>query len=234
MEKTPYVSWDLIGDFMKCAFMKVGVPEKDAEICADVLMESDRRGIESHGCNRFKPIYIDRIVAGIQKPVTEIEILKETVVGTAVVMFVVACAGLYSWLGATVGLIDKVAGGLTSISTSPVVILLMINIILLFAGMLLDANSIFYVFLPILAPVIAHFGWNPIWFGIMATTNMAIGQVTPPVAVNLFVGARISGISMERIARPAIPLIIAAMAALVFITAFPEIALFLPRLMGML
>ena len=162
------------------------------------------------------------------------EILKETVVGTAVVMFVVACAGLYSWLGATVGLIDKVAGGLTSISTSPVVILLMINIILLFAGMLLDANSIFYVFLPILAPVIAHFGWNPIWFGIMATTNMAIGQVTPPVAVNLFVGARISGISMERIARPAIPLIIAAVAALVLITAFPEIALFLPRLMGML
>ena len=162
------------------------------------------------------------------------EILKETVVGTAVVMFVVACAGLYSWLGATVGLIDKVAGGLTSISSSPAVILLMINIILLFAGMLLDANSIFYVFLPILAPVIAHFGWNPIWFGIMATTNMAIGQVTPPVAVNLFVGARISGISMERIARPAIPLIIAAMAALVFITAFPEIALFLPRLMGML
>jgi len=156
------------------------------------------------------------------------------VVGTAVVMFVVACAGLYSWLGATVGLIDKVAGGLTSISSSPAVILLMINIILLFAGMLLDANSIFYVFLPILAPVIAHFGWNPIWFGIMATTNMAIGQVTPPVAVNLFVGARISGISMERIARPAIPLIIAAMAALVFITAFPEIALFLPRLMGML
>jgi len=78
MEKTPYVSWDLIGDFMKCAFMKVGVPEKDAEICADVLMESDRRGIESHGCNRFKPIYIDRIQAKIQNPVTEFEIVRET------------------------------------------------------------------------------------------------------------------------------------------------------------
>lgn len=162
------------------------------------------------------------------------DILKETLVANAVVMFVVACAGLYAWLGTTVGLIDKVAGGLTSISPSPVVILLMINIILLFAGMLLDANSIFYVFLPILAPVIAHFGWDPIWFGIMATTNMAIGQVTPPVAVNLFVGARISGLSMEQIARPAIPLIIAAVIALVLITAFPNIALFLPRLMGMM
>ena len=74
----PYVSWEMIGSFMVDAFKAVGVPEEDAKICADVLMESDRRGIESHGCNRFKPIYIDRINAGIQNPVTEYEILKET------------------------------------------------------------------------------------------------------------------------------------------------------------
>ena len=77
-ETRPYVPWDLVGDFMADAFQAVGVPEEDAKLCADVLMESDRRGIESHGCNRFKPIYIDRIVAGIQKPVTEYEVLKET------------------------------------------------------------------------------------------------------------------------------------------------------------
>lgn len=79
LETRPYVSWDLIGNFMIDAFKAAGVPEEDAKICADVLMESDRRGIESHGCNRFKPIYIDRINAGIQKPVTEYEVLKETV-----------------------------------------------------------------------------------------------------------------------------------------------------------
>lgn len=78
METRPYVSWELIGDFMTDAFRAVGVPEEDAKLCADVLMESDRRGIESHGCNRFKPIYIDRIEAGIQKPVTEFEVLKDT------------------------------------------------------------------------------------------------------------------------------------------------------------
>lgn len=78
MENRPYVSWQLIGDFMTAAFKAADVPEEDAKICADVLMESDRRGIESHGINRFKPIYIDRINAGIQKPVTEFEILKET------------------------------------------------------------------------------------------------------------------------------------------------------------
>ncbi len=72
------VPWDLMESFVKHAFMGYGVPEKDAEICTDVLIESDRRGIESHGVNRFKPIYIDRIKAGIQKPVTELEVLKDT------------------------------------------------------------------------------------------------------------------------------------------------------------
>lgn len=74
----PYIEWKLIGDFMVDAFVAAGVPREDAKICAEVLMESDRRGIESHGCNRFKPIYIDRINAGIQNPVTEYEVLKET------------------------------------------------------------------------------------------------------------------------------------------------------------
>ena len=77
-ENRPYVGWDIIGNFMIDAFKAAGVPEEDAKICADVLMESDRRGIESHGVNRFKPIYIDRINDGILNPVTEYEIVKET------------------------------------------------------------------------------------------------------------------------------------------------------------
>lgn len=72
------VPWDLITNFVTDAFVGYGVPEEDAKICTDVLLESDRRGIESHGCNRFKPIYLDRIKAGIQKPVTEFEIVRET------------------------------------------------------------------------------------------------------------------------------------------------------------
>jgi C4-dicarboxylate transporter DctM subunit len=162
------------------------------------------------------------------------DILRESVVSTSVVMLVVACAGLYSWLGATVGLIDKIAGILLSVSTNPTVILLMINIILLFAGMLLDANSIMYIFLPILIPIIRIMNWNPIWFGVMMTVNLAIGQVTPPVAVNLFVGARISGLTMEQIARPAIPLVIAAILALAVLCVFPALTTFLPTLMKLM
>ena len=72
------VPWDLITNFVTDAFIGYGIPAEDAKICTDVLLESDRRGIESHGCNRFKPIYLDRIKAGIQNPVTQFEILKET------------------------------------------------------------------------------------------------------------------------------------------------------------
>ena len=83
-ETRPYVPWDLMNAFMVDVFKAYGVPEEDARICADVLLESDRRGIESHGCNRFKPIYLDRIKNGTLLPVTKIDIVKET--PTTVVM----------------------------------------------------------------------------------------------------------------------------------------------------
>lgn len=84
METRPYVPWSLMNDFLTDAFKGYGVPEEDARICADVLLESDRRGIESHGCNRFKPIYIDRIVNKTLLPVTKMDIIRDT--PTTVVM----------------------------------------------------------------------------------------------------------------------------------------------------
>lgn len=73
-----YAGWDLVKNFMIDAFVGYGVPRDEAEICAEVLVEADRRGIDSHGCNRFKPIYLDRFENGTLLPVTNIEILKET------------------------------------------------------------------------------------------------------------------------------------------------------------
>lgn len=72
------VGWEMLTDFVTDAFMGYGIPEEDAKICTDVLLASDRKGIESHGVNRFKPIYLDRIKAGIQEPVTKFEVVKET------------------------------------------------------------------------------------------------------------------------------------------------------------
>jgi LDH2 family malate/lactate/ureidoglycolate dehydrogenase len=76
--ETVYASFEEIREFMRLAFIAVGVPAADAAICADVLIESDKRGIDSHGAGRLKPIYIDRIKEGIQSPVTQFEIVRET------------------------------------------------------------------------------------------------------------------------------------------------------------
>ena len=78
------VDWQTITNFVIDSFVGYGIPREDAEICADVLLASDRRGIESHGCNRFKPIYINRIMNGTLLPVTNWEVVKET--PTTVVM----------------------------------------------------------------------------------------------------------------------------------------------------
>ena len=162
-----------------------------------------------------------------------LEIFGQSVRATAVVMIVVTCAGLFSWVASTVGLIEKGSSLLLSLSDNQYVLLFLINIILLIAGMLLDAISIYYVFLPFMIPLMAHFGWDPIWFGIVMTVNLAIGQVTPPVAVNLYVAAHISKLSMEEISRSCIPLIIAAIMALAVLIIFPEISTFLPKALGL-
>ena len=76
-EKRNYLDWEFVTNFVTDAFVGYGIPREDAEICTDILLESDKRGIESHGVNRFKPIYLDRIKAGIQNPVTNVEVIKD-------------------------------------------------------------------------------------------------------------------------------------------------------------
>ena len=127
------------------------------------------------------------------------EILVETVKASAIIMFICASAGLYSWIGSTVGLIEKSSSMLLSISSNEYVLLFMIYFILFIGGMLLDGVSMLYVFMPILMPLMAEYGWDPVWFGVMITIMVAVGTITPPVAMNLYVGCRITGMSIEEI-----------------------------------
>jgi TRAP-type C4-dicarboxylate transport system permease large subunit len=110
--------------------------------------------------------------------------------------------------------------------------LLLINLLILIAGMLLDAISIFLVFLPILLPIAKVFQWDLTWFGIMLTVNLAIGACTPPMAVNLMVTCRILGCSMESTVPWIVWFVGAMIVALMLVTFVPDIALFLPRLMA--
>jgi tripartite ATP-independent transporter DctM subunit len=160
------------------------------------------------------------------------DVLRESAEISAVVMIIIALATIFAHAGSTVGAFDAFAKSLMSVTGNAVVMLIAINVILLIAGMLLDGISIFLVFLPILLPIVKAYGWDLTWFGIMMTMNIAIGQFTPPMAVNLMVTCRIVGTSMESTVPWVLWFVLANIVALLLVTFFPEIALFLPRLLG--
>ncbi|MEK7362478.1 MAG: TRAP transporter large permease [candidate division NC10 bacterium] len=160
------------------------------------------------------------------------EVFRDSAVATSVVMVVVAFAGLFSWTGSTLGVMDRAAKTMLGLTANPYLLLLLLNAMLIVAGMLLDAISIYYVFLPILLPVMKQFAWDPIWFGVMMTVNLAIGTITPPVAVNLYVASNISGASMEEVSRWALPFVLALIAVLLLVTYVPALSLWLPDLLG--
>lgn len=160
-------------------------------------------------------------------------ILVDASNASAIVMLIVTLAGLFSWAASTLGVLDSISSYLLSISTNEYVILFFINLILFIAGMMIDAISIFYIFLPIFIPIMAQFHWNSIWFGVMMTFNLAIGQFTPPVAVNLYVTTHLADINIEETFKAVIPFVVSMLIALIILTIFPAITLFLPKLFGM-
>ena len=160
------------------------------------------------------------------------DVFRDSALSTSVVMVIVAFAGLFAWTGSTMGVMDRAARAVLTFSDNPVIILLMLNVLLLVAGMLLDAISIYYVFLPIFLPVMKQFNWDPVWFGVMMTVNLAIGTVTPPVAVNLYVASHISGAPMTELSRWVGPFVLALIAALLLVTHVPALSLWLPDVLG--
>jgi len=160
-------------------------------------------------------------------------IIRDTVVSSAVVMLIVGFAGLYAWAGSTMGVIDRITQALLGLSKTPWVVLWTINLLVFLAGYILDAISIYYIFVPIIMPIMAAFGWDPLWIGVMLTVNIAIGQVTPPVAVNLYVAANIAKLSFDEISRAVWPFVLAMLLSLFIVAQWPGLSTFLPALFGL-
>jgi tripartite ATP-independent transporter DctM subunit len=162
------------------------------------------------------------------------EVLVESAEISAVILLVVALASVFAWASNTLGTFDNLARALLGTGASETVMLLSIQLLLLIAGMFLDAISIYFIFLPLLVPIALHFHWDLVWFGIIITMNMALGQFHPPLGVNLMVTCRMAGISMESTI-PWVLWMVAAMAGTMLLVTFvPELALWLPRTLGYL
>ena len=160
------------------------------------------------------------------------KVLADSAEIAAVVMIIIALASVFAHAGSTVGSFDAAAKTLMAFTASETVMLLAITVMLLIAGMLIDGVSIFLVFLPILLPIAKTYGWDLTWFGIIMTMNIAIGQFTPPMAVNLMVTCKVAGCSMESTVPWVIWFVLSMLLALLLVTFVPGIALFLPRWMG--
>ena len=162
------------------------------------------------------------------------DILVDSAKTTGGIMLIVASASLFSFVCTKFGIADAASNLLGSIAHNQFTFLLIVNIIFLIAGCFIDANSAMYIFIPIMLPVCKALGYDIVAFGIMATVNLAIGQVTPPVGVNLFVAISIKikkglEVTLQEISRAVVPMIAACVAVLLIVTYIPITSTFLPK-----
>lgn len=151
---------------------------------------------------------------------------------SGVVMIIISLAGIFAWAGTTLGTFNSLANAMLSISDNSWTLLLLIMLLVLLAGMLLDAVSIYLIITPILIPLVNHFGWNPVWFGILLAMNIAIGQFTPPVAVNLMVTTKVANIRLEKTFLWSLLFMVTMFSSLLLVMLVPGIALWLPDKLG--
>ncbi len=153
---------------------------------------------------------------------------------TGGIMLIVASASLFSYVCTKFGIADAASALLGSIAHNQFTFLLIVNIIFLIAGCFIDANSAMYIFIPVMLPVCKALGYDVVAFGVMATVNLAIGQVTPPVGVNLFVAIGIKikkgmEVTLQEISKAVMPMLAACVAVLLVVTYIPVTSTALPR-----
>jgi C4-dicarboxylate transporter DctM subunit len=162
-----------------------------------------------------------------------IRILVDASVTSSVIMFIVVFAGIFTWAASVIGVIDMAANFVIDISPNAAVMIILINLLLLGLGMILDAISISYLIMPILIPVLAAFKIDPLWYGVVFISALAIGQATPPVGVNLFTAANLVKGDLDAIAKQALVFVIMDVVVLIILSLFPILSLYLPVLAGL-
>ena len=159
-------------------------------------------------------------------------ILREAGELSGIILLVVSLAGIFAFSLSTLGVIDPVASAIVNSGLGEYGVLSLLILLLITVGMFLDGISIFLIFVPLLMPIMEHYQWDPVWFGVILTLKVALGQFTPPLAVNLMVSCRIAGVRMESTIRWVGPMLLAMFLVMVLVIAFPQLALWLPARLG--
>lgn len=160
------------------------------------------------------------------------DIFREAAEVSAVIMLVLGLAAIFAYSVATLGLADPLVNAIRDSGLGSTGVLVLLAILMLIVGMFLDGVSIFLIFLPLFIPLMRLFNWDPVWFGVLMTMLIAIGQFTPPMAVNLLVACRLAGVRIEQTVPWVGWLVGFFLAAAGLVAAVPDIALWLPRALG--
>ncbi len=159
-------------------------------------------------------------------------ILRDAGELSAVVLIVVSLAGIFAYSLSTLGVIDPITRAIVGSGLGEAGVLALLVLLLVVVGMFLDGVSIFLIFIPLLLPIATFYKWDLVWFGVLLTLMVAIGQFTPPMAVNLMVSCRIAGVRMEETVRWVGWLLAATLVVTLAVIVWPELALWLPRKLG--
>ena len=159
-------------------------------------------------------------------------VLKESGELSAVILIVVALAGIFAFSLSTLGVIDPITNAIVNSGLGEYGVLSLLILMLITIGMFLDGVSIFLIFVPLLWPIVEHYKWDPVWFGVLLTLKVSLGQFTPPLAVNLMVSCRIANVRMEQTIRWVWPMLLAMGLVLVAVIIWPQLALWLPHALG--
>ena len=152
----------------------------------------------------------------------------DTVETTASVLIIVGAASLFGWVLTTTRVTEQVAEVLLGITTNPLLILLIINLLLLVVGCFMETIAAISILVPILMPIIHKVGIDPVQFGVIMVLNLMIGLLTPPVGMVLFVLSRVANMSFDRTVMAVLPFLIPLFVVLVLISLFPIITLYIP------
>ncbi|WP_458756789.1 TRAP transporter large permease [Afipia sp. TerB] len=162
------------------------------------------------------------------------KVTMDTIETTAGVLLIVGAASLFGWVLTTTRLTEAGAEALLSLTDNRYIILLLINVLLLIVGCFLEPIAAISILVPVLMPVIAKVGIDPVHFGVMMTLNLMIGLLHPPLGMVLFVLSRIAKLSIERTTMAIVPWLLPLLASLIAITMIPELTLWLPRVFGVI
>ncbi len=160
------------------------------------------------------------------------KIIFQAVIGTTVIMFLVGAATVFGWLITNLQIPHQVAAFVVSVTSSPILFLMAMNILLLIAGTLVNASAAVVILTPIFLPVARTLGIDPLFFGVLMVVNLAIGCITPPVGLDLFVASAISKVPIERVVKACLPYLWALLAVLFILTMFPWFITVLPNLLA--